>query len=158
MAKPFEVEEILQKIRRDFYRNKQDQEFFRDRQALVYTLTWPAQWLKDRALNISGQRYRKFILERLAEIKQHGRFELSRQYFPAYLSRCLKTWFDHHGEDLYDELKHARNSIDKVMKKVGRSKAQAPDNTIEILAQAHQLTHPTRKRKPKKDTDQLTLF
>ena len=34
---------------------------------------------------------------------------------PNYLLKCLQDWFQHHGDELYDELKHIRNALDQIL-------------------------------------------
>lgn len=164
------VEAILEEIRGRFYTPEKDRRaagrrwFFRDRRMLIYAVSWPALWLHQRALTCSPQRYHALIVERLEAISLHGdrsRFDPGAQggYFPAYLLKCLQDWFSHHGDQLYDQLKHTRNAIDKILASPIFAAAVRKDaQHINVLLAAHQLVRPKRKKTPACDPAQLSLF
>lgn len=149
---------LLAAVQRRFYAGRGEREFYRDRRMLVYALAWPAQWLEERGLTCSGERYAALVTERLVAIAGHGDPEKYGAYFPAYLLKCLQDWFRHHGEDLYDELKHIRNAIDVVLRSPGLTAAVREDGRqLAVLASAHRLICVTRRRE-KPVAGQLRLF
>ena len=81
---------------------------------LLYALTWPGKWLEQRGLPITAQRYEQLLAQRLKAIAQHGNPERYQRYFPRYLLKCLQDWFAHHGDELYEELKHVRNYLHSI--------------------------------------------
>jgi hypothetical protein len=164
------VETILEQIRRRFYCAQGASQpqgagrFHRDRRMLIYAVSWPAVWMRQRALTCSPDRYQALIIERLEAIAAYGdpaRFDpcTAHAYFPAYLLKCLQDWFTHHGDELYDELKHLRNAIDKILASpafAARARQQA--GQINLIAAAHQLVRPKPKAPKASGPAQLTLF
>ena len=115
------IEELLETIHTRFYLaaspvdHTASRRFHRDRRLLLYALTWPAAWLKHRALICPPGRYRRLIDERLADIAAHGDPARYAPCFARYLLTCLQDFFAHHGDELYEELKHVRNALDQVL-------------------------------------------
>ena len=153
------VQQLLEEMRGRFYAGQRPRDFHRDRRMLIYALTWPAGWLEHRALTCSAARYHALIVERLADIAVHGDPALYGAYFPAYLLKCLQDWFQHHGEGLYDELKHIRNALDQVLASA-RFAAGVQRNAqhTELLAATHRLIQTRRPQREKRDGRQLSLF
>lgn len=164
------IEAILEQIQRRFYAPQQQDQaahrrrFFRDKRMLIYALSWPAIWLRQRALTCSPQRYHSLILERLEAISLHGdptRFDpiTPGGYFPAYLLKCLQDWFCHHGDQLYDELKHTRNAIDQILASPFFATSIRNDaQHINVLVAAHQLVRPESRKTKSADPAQMSLF
>jgi hypothetical protein len=126
---------------------------------IVYALTWPSTWLCGRGLTCSPARYNLLIAERLEAIAAHGDPCRYGAYFPAYLLKCLQDWFQHHGDQLYDELKHVRNAIDQVLASARfAASVQRDARHVDLLASAHRLILPRRTRHGKHDSSQLSLF
>jgi hypothetical protein len=126
---------------------------------LLYALTWPAVWLERRGLTCSSRRYRALMAERLADIAVHGDPARYGAYFPAYLLKCLQDWFQHHGDELYDELKHIRNALDQVLASVRfAADVRGDAQHTELLAATHRLIHAQRAQREKSDDRQLSLF
>jgi hypothetical protein len=153
------VGQLLEEMRGRFYAAQPPRDFHRDRRMLIYALTWPAVWLEQRALTCSASRYHSLIAERLAEIAALGNPARYGAYFPAYLLKCLQDWFQHHGEELYDELKHIRNALDQVLAcaRFGAGVQRDAQHT-EILAATHRLIQARRAHREKPDGRQLSLF
>ncbi len=160
------VEELLAAVQRRFYAARSSRDhaegrasFHRDRRMLLYALTWPAAWLERRRLTCSAQRYHALIADRLAEIALHGDPARYGAYFPTYLLKCLQDWFQHHGEALYDELKHIRNALDQVLASARfAASVQRDAKDVELLVSAHRLIRAQREKRPKADPRQLSLF
>jgi len=126
---------------------------------LLYALTWPAVWLEHRGLTCPAARYQKLIAARLGDIAVHGDPARYGAYFPAYLLKCLQDWFQHRGEELYDELKHVRNALDQVLASAHFAAAvQCDAHHTELLAATHRLIHGQRSQREKPDDRQLSLF
>lgn len=153
------VEELLAAVQRRFYAARSSRDFHRDRRMLLYALTWPAAWLERRGLTCSAKRYHALVADRLAEIARHGDPARYGAYFPAYLLKCLQDWFQHHGEPLYDELKHIRNALDQVLASARfAATVQRDAREVELLASAHRLIRAQREKRSKSDGRQLSLF
>lgn len=152
------VHELLDEVRDRFYAARTPREFYRDRRMLVYALTWPGTWLDRRGLTCPAARYQAIIRQRLADISVHGDPQRYGAYFPTYLLKCLQDWFEHHGDQLYVELKHLRNALDHVLANAALASGVRHDaRLVEILAATHRLLHAQRERRPP-DQRQLTLF
>src|SRR5690606_616599 len=115
--------------------------------------------LERRGLTCPAVRYQKLIATRLGAIADHGDPGRFGAYFPAYLLKCLQDWFHHHGEELYDELKHIRNALDQVLASARLAAAvQLDAQHIELLASTYRLIHGRRAQREKSDDRQLPLF
>ena len=128
---------------------------------LLYALTWPGKWLEQRGLPITAQRYEQLLAQRLKAIAQHGNPERYQRYFPRYLLKCLQDWFAHHGDELYEELKHVRNylhSIEALLQEGCTS--QRAEDIVTPMAKAHAIlmSQCQRKHGKKEDTRQMELF
>lgn len=160
------VQHLLGAVQRRFYAAQSPRDhaegrasFHRDRRMLLYALTWPAVWLERRGLTCSSMRYHALLADRLAEIALHGDPARYGAYFPTYLLKCLQDWFQHHGEQLYDELKHIRNALDQVLASARFAVTVRRDaKHVELLASAHRLIRAQREKRPKSDGRQLSLF
>ena len=157
------VQKLLARIRRTFYANNEDlKRFYQDRQMLIYTLTWPAQWLDERALAMRPERYEQLITQRLDAIVAHGEPSRYNAYFPRYLLKCLQDWFAHHGENLYDELKHVRNAlfnIEHLLRQSSHTQAQdVSGEHTSALAQTHRILHTRKRNRSLTSQNQLELF
>jgi hypothetical protein len=153
------LQQLLAAIERRFYGTLPRGDFHRDRRMLVYAITWPSTWLHGRGLTCSPSRYNLLIAQRLEAIAAHGDPCRYGAYFPAYLLKCLQDWFQHHGEELYDELKHVRNAIDQVLASVRfAANVQRDSRHVELLASAHRLIQGRRTRHGKSNPRQMSLF
>jgi hypothetical protein len=142
------VEGLLETIRSRFYPAAGPldrtalRRFHRDRRLLLYALTWPAAWLERRALTCPPGRYRRLIDERLAAIAAHGDPARYAPCFPRYLLKCLQDFFEHHGDELYEELKHIRNALDQVLANARLAQRVREDaRQLDILVATHRLLH-----------------
>ena len=153
------VQQLLVAVERRFYAALPKGDFHRDRRMLVYAITWPSTWLKCRNLTCSPARYNLLIAQRLEAIAAHGDPCRYGAYFPAYLLKCLQDWFRHHGDELYDELKHISNAIDQVLASAClAANVQHEAHHVELLASAHRLIQAKRTRRAKHDARQMSLF
>jgi hypothetical protein len=154
------MDELLAAVQRRFYpATARRSQYYRDRRMLVYALSWPAVWLSHRGLTCAPVRYRALLVARLDAIAEHGDPEKYGAYFPAYLLKCLQNWFQHHGEELYDELKHVRNALDQVLASASfAAEVRADGEKVDVLATAHRLIAARRPVKKESDPAQLRLF
>ena len=159
MNKPIPTEKLLAQIKQSFYACKlSDKRFYEDRRMLLYALTWPAKWLDQRGLQVSSKQYEQLITGRLKAIAQHGKPERYRHYFPGYLLKCLQDWFAHHGDELYDELKHVRNQLHSIEALLQKCTSQRAEDIVTPMAGAHAILMSGCSRKAARDTRQLKLF
>lgn len=138
---------LLEDLRGRFYAGEDPHAFYRDRRALAKAVSWPALWLDRRGVNCTQDRYRALVVARLEAIKQHGVPSKFGAFLPGYLLKCLQDWFAWHGEELYQELKHARNAMEVALLSIGfddesDGKPRCDRNTqdsIEALAGLHRI-------------------
>jgi hypothetical protein len=151
--------DLLDQIRQRFYGTQPPARFHRDRRMLLYALTWPAVWLERRGLTCSAPRYHQLIVARLDAIRTHGDPACYSTYFPRYLLKCLQDWFEHHGPQLYDELKHIRNALDQVLASVHlATRIQRDARQLDVLAATHHILHRPRPPRSSADPHQLAWF
>ena len=125
---------------------------------LLYTVTWPATWLHRRGLPITSQAYQELLIERLNDIAQHGDPQRFSAYFPRYLLKTIQDWFAHHGEDLYEELKHVRNQLCDIEALLRSQSNQSAQDVVTPIAQAHAVLAVQCRRKKHADAKQLNLL
>lgn len=138
---------LLADLQKRFYAQADLRLFYRDRRALFGALTWPALWLDQRGVYCSQERYQALLIARLEAIQTHGDADSYGAFFPAYLLKCLQDWFAWHGENLYMELKHARNAVEVALLSIhfaDESRAHTrphhnEQNQIAELASLHKL-------------------
>lgn len=153
------TEKILAQIKQRFYPyHPPDKRFHQDRRMLLYTVTWPATWLEKRGLPVTSQAYEKLLTERLDDIAKHGEPERYRRYFPRYLLKCIQDWFAHHGEDLYEELKHVRNQLCDIENLLCQQTSQSSHDVAAPIAAAHAVLARQTRRKKQPEARQLKLL
>jgi hypothetical protein len=153
------TEKILAQIKQRFYDSiLSEKRFYQDRRMLLYTVTWPATWLDKRGLPITSQAYRELLTERLDDIAKHGDPKRYQAYFPRYLLKTIQDWFAHHGEDLYEELKHVRNQLCEIEALIRAQPTQSADDVVTPMAQAHAVLASQNHRKKRADAKQLNLL
>jgi hypothetical protein len=149
---------LLLAIRLRFYVQR-PADYPRDRQRLLYALTWPATWLDARGLTCSPQRYQTLIEDRLLAIAAHGNPAAYGAYFPTYLLKCLQDFFDRHGDELYLEFKHIRNAIDQLLASARfAERVQRHARHLDLLVSTHRLIETRHANRTSTASDQLTLF
>jgi hypothetical protein len=152
------LEELLCAIRLRFYVHR-PADFPRDRQRLLYALTWPATWLDERGLTCSPRRYQTLIEDRLQAIAAHGHPAVYGAYFPTYLLKCLQDFFDRYGDELYTELKHVRNALDQLLASARfAERVQRHARHLDLLVSTHRLLETRHPNRNSTASDQLTLF
>jgi hypothetical protein len=156
------LEELLGEVKRRFYPSddpRRRAHYYRDRRHLIHALCWPAAWLRHRGLTCSHPHYRQLLRAQLHAIGTHGDPRHYSAYFPSYLLKCLQDHFRHHGDELYEQLKHVRNALDRLLASSDfAARAQRHAEQLDVLAAAHRLTQPHPPRRPASDSSQLSLF
>jgi hypothetical protein len=152
------IEQLLDHIRTLFYKNEPER-FYQQRKQLIYTLTQPSHWLHQRALHTTPLKYQQLITDIIDDISKHANPQINQLYLPAYLLKCIQQYLIHHGDALYDQLKHVRNSIDFIIHSIdpeALSTNRHNAHFIESMQQLHQITKP--RESSKSDHKQMTLF
>jgi hypothetical protein len=159
MHKTLPTEKVLAQIQARFYPpSPPDKSFYADRRMLLYAITWPADWLEKHGLPITSQAYENLLRQRLDDIAKHGDPKRYRAYFPRYLLKAIQDWFAHHGEDLYEELKHIRNQLCDLEALLCAHPGESAENIVPPIAAAHAVLAIGCRRKKRTDTRQLNLL
>lgn len=151
------LQSLLQTIGRRFYSHQPPEHFHRDRRMLLYALSWPAHWLQQRNLRLSASDYRQLIIQRLDAIAAHGQPALYLAYFPRYLLKCLQDHLHHHGEQLYEHIKHASYNLDLILRRL-QELPPPPDQTVQTLCQLHLILRKNSRGRTAQSHCQLQLF
>jgi hypothetical protein len=155
------VSDLMGAIRGQFYPDATAKEWLCDshfirREFVLYF----ASWLNKKGVTLKPERYKQILLERLQEVKQHGRTDAIR-YFPGYLKHVLQQHLKFHGDDYYQEGKNLRAIAENALVALGQigpcGSHFGPD-PIRVMAEArHDLLKP--KKKPSKPAPkQLSLL
>ena len=157
--KTLPTQALLDHIKARFYNcDVSEKRYYQDRRMLLYALTWPAMWLDQRGLPITSQAYQKLLNQRLDDIAQHGDPKRYQAYFPRYLLKTIQDWFAHHGEALYEELKHVRNQLCDIEALLRPHPNQSAWDVVTPIAQAHAVLAVHNPRKKHSDLTQLKLL
>jgi hypothetical protein len=150
---------LLAQIKRRFYDPyPYPRRYYKDERMLLYTVTWPAAWLDRRALPIAAPDYQALLTRRLDDIASHGDPKRFRSHFPTYLLKTIQDWFAHHGDELYEKLKHVRNQLHDIETLLARNTPGSPEDIVTPMARAHAVLAARYRRGPEKQTQQLDLF
>lgn len=150
---------LLDQIKASFYcSNVSEKRFHQDRRMLLYALTWPATWLDQRGLPITSQAYQRLLSQRLEDIAKHGDPSRYHDYFPRYLLKTIQDWFAHHGEALYEELKHVRNQLCEIEALLQQNTSESAEDIVTPMAKAHAVLELQNRREKRTDSRQLNLL
>jgi|GEM_PF-956297 len=153
------IADLMSTLRAVFYGAGGEKKFFQDQKALMIVLTWPATWLNDRRIGLPVDRYDAILREIIKGVAEHAD-RAAIKHVPAYLERCVRLWFVHNGEELYEERKRVRNALDLRFLKGMPAQAPAGPDPVESMAQVHRVLA-TQRRGPKtrkSDDSQPSLF
>ena len=155
------TEELLSRleafVRRQFYPDDFVQ-FAKDRRHLRrWVLLYPARWLIGRGVTISLDQYHKLVVDVLTEALRHGKTG-EIDYRPAWLGKVIQTHINHHGEELYNQAKSARELAANTMAMLGKAPVAGQVDPLRTLAAASRLLE-AKKRPQKVDRkEQLSLL
>ena len=150
------IDSLLGQIVREHYSGPGDRNYHAHRRGLIHAICWPASWFQERSIHLSDARYKAIIQKQLREIHQHGNSSKAQAYFPKYLLTCLQNHFLHRGDNIYEQYRHVRYSIEILLQKLpDLQQSKTNEEMIDVLSQAHRITRPVRKKKPSKDCTQL---
>jgi hypothetical protein len=145
---PVDVEDLLRNIRGQFYGDLPEKRYHQDRTVLVMAVTWGANWLKERGVSWTTDRYFQTLRDLLLEIKRHGATAEIR-WFPGYLLKCVQDHFAHNSDTYCDEGKKALHAWERALGKATASAqadaARQDEQKIEVLAQAYRVLAVRRK-------------
>ncbi len=145
MSPPDLVSDLMGMIRNQFYPDT-PRAWFQQRDAVLLCITRPAQWFFDRGVSFPTRRYGQVLHEILQTVKRHGTTAEIR-WFPGYLGKCIEEYLNHHGDDLYNEAKGARNQAELALSRLKRPVAIAADpDIVQPLVAARQILLQARKK------------
>lgn len=153
------VEDLLQALRVGFYPDADPVRWNQDAYFLkIHVVTWPADWLDERAITLKPERYKQILLDIFMGIKRHGATDKIK-HLPRYLTHCVQEHFRIHEDEIYAEGKSLRTALEKALDRAQAATQRAPD-PIAAIAQAHRvlLGHRKRAKKPANPPRQQNLF
>jgi hypothetical protein len=148
------VADIMSAIRGQFYPDATPKQWMQEgtfikREFVLYF----AAWLDKKGVTLKPERYKQILLERLNEIKIHGKTEAIK-YFPGYLKHSLQQHLKFHGEDYYNEGKNLRAQLENTL-----SKLPGPTvDPVRVMAEARNDLLKSKKKPSKITAKQLPLF
>ncbi len=152
------IQELLSHIQHHLYRGKKPpRQFFAERQMLIATVTYPAQWLKDRGGAITPAEYSTLVKSILRGIWQHGQCDQIRNV-PRYLLKSVQEHMRHHGDEILDRQKRIAQAIRRSMRGLLADHPPAqPHPIVDDLAIVHAHTRIKFKRPPRPASNQPAL-
>ena len=156
------LEGLLRHINAQFYTGTTAKRWHQDHRHLMRALTWPATWLRQRRIEMPLERYESILREIILEIQRHGDTGKVR-HFPSYLAECVRLWFVHNGDELWEESKRLRAKLDVRFLKglpTAATTAVPGADPIEAMAAAHRVlaAGKPRAKAAKNDDSQPSLF
>lgn len=158
LVTPEVIDSLLELIRVKFYAGHRVQ-FAKDLHRLLsWVVLYPSEWLAARGVTVGLPlaRYKEIMSAVLIEAASFC--EPSKvTYFPAYLRQVIRSHFQHHGDEIYDEAKAVRNLVENAVLVAGQARGSAPDPVAELAAAARLLT-PKKRQVKAPLTRQLDLL
>jgi hypothetical protein len=134
-------------VRRDLYRGKPDKAWHSQKKMVKKAVLYPAKWLKQRAVPMSGERYQEIVQDIVATMVREGSLH-KVAYMSRYLYVTVQRHMDHKGDAYYQEGKAIRNRVDVFLKGLEQfNRGPATADVVESFAQAEALIK-FDKRKP----------
>ncbi len=149
------VDDFLGVIRGQFCPDATDKEWFQQRRFFMRVVTWPASWLARRGVSLTPERYKAILQDIFQGVKTHGATDTVK-YWPGYLLHCVQEHFKHHGDEIYEEAKSVRHSVERGL--AGVAPGERPSATTETLAQVNAIVSRRRPKRVRKPTKQLGLL
>lgn len=161
-----QIESLLKNIRDQFYTQTTDKKFFQERTVLLLAITWPAQWLKERGVTWTAERYFQTIRDLLQEIKRHGATGQIKS-FAGYLLYSVQDHFRHQSDLYCGEGKAMRSAwelaIGRAVNSTKLAQVREAEALVDEVAEAHRVLaigrpKPKAKKPAKTDDHQHELF
>jgi hypothetical protein len=142
------VEEMLSRIRREFFRYATNKQFFQERPLLIQAITGPAKYMNERGVKAPASLYRRILQTVIDTIRQKGnRSKIQR--FSVYFLHCVQEHMKHHGDEYYYQAKAARpigsllpwpatlSAAARACSDFGKATDQAIDQAAAVMPQVH---------------------
>jgi hypothetical protein len=151
------VEEMLRRIRREFFSQHTEKRFFQERQMLIQAITWPAEWMNRRGAKLPASGYRRILGTVIQTINRHGE-QVKFRRFSLYFFKALQEHMNHHGDEYYEAAKC--RSIGAMLPAVARDvrTGRGQDPTTAIMAQMNAVLRSPGGRRRRRDSGQPDLF
>lgn len=147
------VRELLQIVRRLFYRGVPDKGYFQDVSLLKRNvILWPAWWFDDKGLSLPAERYTDIMRNLFAEIASKGQ---RPKYVPGYLAKCVQDHFRIQGERYLTEAKAMSSRVDAIIARLGSNQAQAARAKLAEVRQLAALRQATKPGGPRTKSAQI---
>ena len=133
--------------------------FLKDRpRLLAWVVLWPASWLNERGVTLQPERYRAILIDVLMDAARHGN-ATKVAYRPAWLKAVMQRHFAHHEDEIYEEAKAIRTTMDLALSTLAKVAATSrPRDVVADLATAAQILKPAKRPAKRVVKEQLTLL
>lgn len=148
------VGDLLGIIRGQFCGDLSDKAWFQNRRMFLRVVTYPAGWLSKRGVTLAPTRYKEIVLGIFDGVKAHGSTGAIK-HWPGYLLHCVQEHFRHHGDEIYEEAKAVRHSVERAMARLAPGE---PENPTAVLAQVNSIVSRRRPKAARKPENQLGLL
>jgi len=150
--------EQLGLLRRTFFADAGDSEFYQERNLLLSAIAFPAAHLKERYGVSTPDSLSRTILGTVIEtIKAHGnRAKIER--FSVYFLHCVQKHLQHHGEEYYEQAKAARRVAESLPALLSRVRIGEIERSTDVLVALHNTLKSKGGRKKKRAEAQPTLL
>lgn len=147
------VEEMLRRIRHEFFARLPEKQFYQERLMLIRAITWPDVWMDRRGVKAPISTCRRILGIVVGAIKQHGN-QVKYRRFSLYLFKAVQEHMNHHGEQYYYEAKvrPAAAVVPDVMSLMSRSTRSPEVAAVQDLARISRLLKSPGGRRRRRDS------
>lgn len=150
--------EQLSLIRRTFFKDAGDSEFYQERNLLLQAIAFPAAHLKKRyGVSATDSLYRKILKTVIETIVAKGNLAKIERV-SVYFLHCVQKHMDHHGEDYYDLAKAARSAANLLAPALRDAQIVKANLTTDVLVGMNDTLRSRGGRKPKRPAAQMELM
>lgn len=124
-------------IRRTFFAEAGDSEFYQERNLLLQAIAFPAAHLKERySVSTPDSLSRTILITVIKAIQAHGkRREIER--FSVYFLHCVQKHMEHHGEGYYTQAKAARRAAESLPDLLAKVRIGEIERSTDVLVALH---------------------
>jgi hypothetical protein len=150
--------EQLGLIRRTFFADAIDSEFFKQRDLLLQAIAFPAAHLKERyGVSTPDSISRAILCTVIETIKAHGnRKKIER--LNVYFLHCVQSHLQHHGEEYYEKAKAARRAAESLPAVISQVRIGETERSTDLLVALHRTLKSKGGRKKVAPKTQMELI
>lgn len=143
---------VLDSIRSQFYAERPQREFLRDRTALIRAISKYGHECNQRGWHFDARFILHDIMKLLVEIRTSG---ADIDYLPLYLSGAVKRHIGQRAEELSAKAKTITPKVSKIVHGVGSVSAVVQSSDVEVLAKVYAAGRRPKKQAKKAKQEEL---